>query len=84
MELEEEWDLELELELFLLTSKVVKNIGGDTDHGDPCPEHRHVAPQLLQSHGLVRLPHKHPRKHVAFSLSRSGKPQSLEFSKVKP
>lgn len=84
MELEEEGDLELELELVFLTGEVVKNIGGDTDHGDPCPEHRHVAPQLLESHRLVRLPHKHPRKHVAFSLSRSGKPRSFEISKVKP
>lgn len=56
-------DLELELEFLFLTGEVMKNIGRDSDDGNPSPEHRHVAPKLLQSRRLVRLPHKHSRKH---------------------
>jgi len=58
--------LKLELEFFFLGSKKVKNVRGDSNNNNPCPEHGNVRFQLLQCCSFVRLPHEHPWKHDAF------------------
>lgn len=59
--------LEFEFELLIFTIEIVKDVRSDSDDGDPSSKHGDVSLKLLQSHSLIRLPHKHSWKHFFFA-----------------
>ena len=58
--------LKLELKFLFLGAEKMKNVRGDSNNNNPCPEHGRMRFQLLQCCSFVRLAHEHSRKHDAF------------------
>lgn len=75
-------DLKIQLELFFLVGKVVKNIGSNTNYSNPNAEHSDVRSELLESSSLIRLTHKHPWEHFWFRIVRCKTKGGSEWPKV--
>lgn len=65
--------LKFEFELLLFLGKVVEDVGGDADNGDPRAHYGQVRLQLLKGRGLVRPSRYCSQEHLDRSAcSRSG------------